>query len=115
MEDEAARIVSWWTPASLRPRAAPRNSWPQVVATSVSLAALLLLFLGLAEPSNGNGSTLQGDAWWLCAYLLVVTPSYLVALRALGSAVGLALWIPFALLTALLEFVWYGLYCAGSW
>jgi hypothetical protein len=57
---------------------------------------------------------IRSDMWWLCVYLMVVVPPYLVAHKIFYRA-GVLFWLPFAIFVGFVEFVWYALSCAGSW
>ncbi len=107
---------SWWQPASFLPRHASENAWAQVAATSLVVILPLAAALVFLEPSNGNQSSFLGDLWWGCVWLVVAAPLYLVVAKILGGGAGsVVAWGVLAAMLGAVEFVWYGLACAGSW
>lgn len=101
-------------------RRAAANSWLQVVLADLVVIAVCSAGLALVDHGNGNYEPPGAWIWWLCLYLVVVLPPYLVIAKSLGRhprwrLVVISLWVAFAVKVAVAEYKTYVGFLLSSW
>jgi hypothetical protein len=96
------------------------NSWLQVVVADLVVIAVCGAGLVFVDPGNGNYEPPGAWIWWLCLYLIVVLPPYLVITKALGRHPlwrfeMICLWVVFAVRCAVAEYQTYFYYLLSTW
>jgi hypothetical protein len=96
------------------------NSWLQVVVADLVVIAVCVAGLAFVDHGNGNYEPPGAWSWWLCVYLVVVLPPYLVITKALGRhprwrLVTIGLWLAFAVRVAVAEYQTYFGFLLSTW
>jgi len=105
---------------TLNPFRGATNSWRQVVVADLVVVAVCAAGLAFVAPGNGNGTRRGWWIWWVCFYVVVVAPPYLVITKALGRhprwrLVVLLLWVAFAIRTAWAVYQTFFWFMVSTW
>jgi len=105
---------------TLSPSRAATNTWLQVVVADLVVIAMCLAGLAFVDHGNGNYEPPGAWIWWLCLYLIVVLPPYLVITKAFGRHPRwrfevILLWVAFAVRVAVAEYQTYFVYLWSTW
>jgi len=96
------------------------NSWLQVVVADFAVIAVCAAGLAFVDHGNGNYEPPGAWIWWLCLFLIVVAPPYLVITKILGrhprwQFEAIFLWAAFAVRFAVIEYQTYFDYLLSTW
>lgn len=96
------------------------NSWLQVVVADLVVIAACLAGLAFVDHGNGNYEPPGAWIWWLCLFLVVVLPPYLVITKSLGRYPRwrlemICLWVAFAVRFAVVEYETYVDFLLSTW
>ena len=102
---------------TLAPHRGATNTWLQVVVADLLVIAVCLAGLAFVDHGNGNYEPPGAWIWWLCLFLIVVLPPYLVITKFFDRwrLEMICLWAAFAIRFAVLEYEMYVDFLLATW